>query len=256
MRIGHASSDENGKYKNGKAGDQNGREVYVRDYYNRPFLIVLRAKTSVAQEKIAQAMERACANDHIGYDQNQRTTLFTEAKKVNFDLSKITNDCETDCSALVAVCVNAAGISVSKDCYTGNLKDVLLRTGMFDIAYESQTNTAPESIIIRGDILLYPYHHVAVALDSGTGDKQGFVKENGKWYYYKDGDKLKREWILHNHHWYRLGIDGAMLTGWHKVYDDKGILRDCYFQETGEFEGAEWHETSNHVGYLEIWYVD
>ena len=38
VKIGHASIDENGKAAGGKAGDQTGREVCVRDWdwYNKP----------------------------------------------------------------------------------------------------------------------------------------------------------------------------------------------------------------------------
>ena len=84
-------------------------------WYNKPWTSVIRPKDSAAAEKIAKAMEQACANDKIGYDQYQRTTLYAQAKANNWDLSKITTACECDCSSLVAVCVNAAGISVSKD---------------------------------------------------------------------------------------------------------------------------------------------
>ena len=34
-------------------------------------------------------MEAACANPNIGYDQGQRNSLYTEAKKVNMNLALI-----------------------------------------------------------------------------------------------------------------------------------------------------------------------
>ena len=117
VKIGHASIDENGKARGGAAGDQTGREVCTRDWYSKNWNKVIRAKNSKIAEKIAKAMEAACANNNIGYDQNQRTTLFVQAQAKKWDISKITTKCETDCSALVAVCVNAAGVSVSKDIY-------------------------------------------------------------------------------------------------------------------------------------------
>ena len=34
VKIGHASIDERGKARGGAAGDQTGREVYTRNWYN------------------------------------------------------------------------------------------------------------------------------------------------------------------------------------------------------------------------------
>lgn len=80
IKIGQASRDERGRYSDGIAGDQDGREVLIREWYNRPWNKVLRCKDTAKAEKIATAMEKACRNDNIGYDQNQRTTLYSLAK--------------------------------------------------------------------------------------------------------------------------------------------------------------------------------
>lgn len=179
--IGHASIDENGKAHGGAAGDQTGKEVCTRTWYNKPWTCVIRANDSAVAEKIAKAMEQACANDKIGYDQYQRTTLYTQAKACGWDLSKITKACETDCSALVAVCVNAAGISVSKDIYTGNEKSALLATGKFK-AYTSSDYTGSSAKLKRGDILL-ANGHTAVFLGDGSisaGTSSGNTSYSGK----------------------------------------------------------------------------
>ena len=166
IKIGHASIDENKRVHGGVAGDQNRKEVYTRLWYNKPWTSVIRAKDSAAAEKIAKAMEQACANDKIGYDQYQRTTLYTQAKACNWDLSKITTACECDCSSLVAVCVNAAGIPVSKDIYTGNQKAALEATGKFDV-YTASKYTGSPNYLKRGDILLGDGHTVIV-LENGA----------------------------------------------------------------------------------------
>lgn len=166
VKIGHASIDENGRAQGGQAGDQTGREVCVRDWYSKPWTAVIRPKDRAAAEKIAKAMEQACANDRIGYDQGQRTTLFAQAQACGWDLSRITAPCETDCSALVAVCVNAAGISVSKDIYTGNEKSALQATGKFEI-FTGADYIGASGKLKRGDILLGK-GHTAVVLSDGT----------------------------------------------------------------------------------------
>ena len=165
-KIGHASIDENGHARGGAAGDQTGREVCTRDWYNKPWIAVIRPNDAKVAEKIAKAMEQACANNNIGYDQNQRTTLYTQAKAKNWDLSKITTKCETDCSALVAVCVNAAGVAVSKDIYTGNEKQALLNTGKFKALTDKKYISSGE-YLKRGDIMLGS-GHTAIVLTNGS----------------------------------------------------------------------------------------
>lgn len=176
IKIAHAASDERGKYYGGKAGDQTGTEVYIRTWYNRPWNVILRAKDDAMREKIAIAMERLCANDKIGYDQNQRNTALAEARKVGYDPAKIRTACETDCSAAVVIACCYAGIPESalysggNSAYTGNLRKKLLATGNFT-AYTTSKYVASDKDLLRGDILLYEGHHVAVALENGANVK-------------------------------------------------------------------------------------
>ena len=183
IKIGHASIDESGRAKNGIAGDQTGKEVCTRDWYKKPWTSVIRPKNSEVAEKIAKAIEQACANDCIGYDQNQRTTLYTQAKANGWDLSKIKIKCETDCSALVAVAVNCAGIPISKDMYTGNQLSVLRSTGKF-IIYTSADYISSDVKLKRGDILLGK-GHTAVVLGNPPAKKSNIeiAREviDGKW---------------------------------------------------------------------------
>lgn len=163
VKIGHASSDEYGNAKGGKAGDQTGREVLIQDWYLRKegWSTVFRAKEPSIAEKIAKAMEQACANNNIGYDQAQRTTLYESAEKCNWNITKIIEKCECDCSSLVAVCVNTAGIAISKNMYTGNQKAVLSATGKFKVLLDKKYLTKPD-YLKRGDILLGPGHTAIV----------------------------------------------------------------------------------------------
>lgn len=168
VKIGHAHSDENNRAKGGKAGDQTGGEILVQNWYlrERGWSTVFRAKDANIAEKIAKSMEQICANDNIGYDQGQRTTLYEQAKKVKWEFSKIVNKCECDCSSLVAVCVNAAGIPISKDMYTGNQNKVLSSTKKFEVLADSKYLTIPDNLK-RGDILLGP-GHTAIVLSNST----------------------------------------------------------------------------------------
>ena len=103
VKIGSARIDENGKAHGGQAGDQTGKEVSTQAWYaSSKVWRVFRAKDAAA-EKIALAMERACANPQIGYDQYQRLTLYNNVKDRGFDPGATTKNVETDCSALVRV---------------------------------------------------------------------------------------------------------------------------------------------------------
>lgn len=170
VKIGHASIDERGKAQGGAAGDQTGKEVCIRDWYDKNWVSVLRPKNEKEAEKMAKAMEQACANDHIGYDQSHRTTCFVAAKKVGFDLSKIKTNCETDCSALVAVCANAAGIPVSKDIYTGNEDSALVGTKKFEKLTNKKYLTS-DKYLKRGDVLR-ANGHTAIVLSDGSEVKK------------------------------------------------------------------------------------
>lgn len=161
--------DENGKAKGGKAGDQTGKESRL-DAWSGTWTAVFRAKDPKKAEIIAQTMEDICNNEYAGgYDQMQRTTLYTAAKKHNWKIKEIGKDeaCESDCSAAVAVCVNAAGIPVSKDMYTGNEKQILEKTGAFT-TYTTPDYCDKEDKLKRGDILLQPGHTAVVVCVKDT----------------------------------------------------------------------------------------
>jgi len=165
VSLGHAVGDERGKSSGGKAGNQNGQELRLQDWYKRAkgWTHVLRAKKKSVAKKIALAMKACVANKHIGYDQSQRTTLYREALNAKWDIAKIKTDCETDCSSLVAVCLNASGILISKDIYTGNMVDKIMETGSFNDLTSARYTQSPDDLAV-GDILVGP-GHTAVVVD-------------------------------------------------------------------------------------------
>lgn len=175
--VGSARIDENGKAYGGKAGDQTGKEVSRQKFYvHSKGWRVFRAKNRNAALKIAEAMEAACANKYIGYDQWQRNTLYTQAEKYGFDISKVKTDCETDCSALVRVCCAWAGImGIPAEFRTGNMPRYLLGTGDF-IELKGSKYTGQSTYLGKGDILVTKTSgHTVVVLDDGP--KYEEVKE-------------------------------------------------------------------------------
>jgi len=168
VKIGHASIDENGRAVGGKAGDQTGKEVCFSTWWNDGWTALVRPIKKSVANKIVKACKAGVNNKKIGYDQGtcQRTTLYAEAEKVGFDLSKIEANCEADCSAFVSVCVNAAGVKVSKDIYTGNMVKALEATGAFKVYRGSKYLTSSE-YLKAGDILVAEGKHTVIVLEDG-----------------------------------------------------------------------------------------
>lgn len=171
MRIGHASIDENGKAKGGQAGDQTLKEVCIREWYSKPWDFVLRCIDSQKAELMAQACEEACANNNVGYDQNQRNSLRTQAIACHYKIKSITVKCECDCSSLMTVCVECAGISVpyngSNAPTTSTMKDAFMKTGYFECLTDKKYTTQ-SAYLKRGDILVKAGSHTVMVLDNGS----------------------------------------------------------------------------------------
>ena len=171
IKIGHASIDENRKIKGGSAGDQTGKELCTRSWYTTGWEYILRPKSKELAEKSAKACEKGCANNKIGYDQNQRNTLNTQAKKVGYDLSKITTKCETDCSAFMTVCAIAGGANIdygSNAPTTSTMKTRFLLSGDYEVITTSKYLTS-DKYLKRGDILVKAGSHTVMALENGSG---------------------------------------------------------------------------------------
>lgn len=167
VKIGSARIDENGHATGGAAGDQTGKEVSTQAWYKHSKgWRVFRPKSAEAAERIAFCMQAACDNGHIGYDQNQRGTLYSVSKGLGFDCRKVTTKCETDCSALVRVCCAYAGIQLP-DFNTASEAAALLASGAF-VELVGSKYTDSSAYLKRGDILVTRSKgHTAVVLTDG-----------------------------------------------------------------------------------------
>lgn len=170
VKIGHASIDERGRINGGAAGDSTGGEVCTRSWYNAGWNVVLRPKSSTLAEKSAKACEAACANNKIGYDQYQRNTLYTQAKAVNWDISKIKTACECDCSSLMHLCAMIGGANLtygSNGLVTFNMVRAFVNSGDYEKLTASKYLTSDKHLK-RGDILVKESGHTAMVLGNGA----------------------------------------------------------------------------------------
>lgn len=185
VKVGSARSDEhNGSGWDGKAkaGDQkNGNEVSTQDYYvHSKGWVVIRAKDATVREKIAQAMERACANDNFGYDQSERESAWKNCeKRGDWDPAHVTTPVECDCSSLVKLCCMYAGIKITQYFVTANETEILKNTGKFDVLTDAKYTQSSE-YLLRGDILnTKTSGHTVVVLNNGSKAVTGKYIYNG-----------------------------------------------------------------------------
>lgn len=170
VKIGHASCDERGKASGGQAGDQTGQEVCVRDWYAGGWNVVLRPRSAAVAEKMAAFCEAVCGNPKVGYDQGRRNTLRQAALMADWDGAKIATACDTDCSAFMCVCAEAAGLNVpyiyGNAPTTWTMRRAFSSTGAFEVLTDSKYLVS-DKYLKRGDVLLRESGHTAMALDNG-----------------------------------------------------------------------------------------
>lgn len=171
IRCGWASWSEH-KTANGTKGDQTGKEVKLGNWYSFGQTTVWRFKDKKLAEKYANKIVDACKNDHIGYGQNDRTSLYNRAKEKDFQIHKITKDCNCDCSSLTACCLIAVGIDVSPNNTTSTLNSALASTGNFTKLTGSKYTGTWANLQI-GDIINDPGHHVISVVDYAKGTTSG-----------------------------------------------------------------------------------
>ena len=177
VRIGHASIDENGRATGGAAGDQTGKELCIRDWYAKGWNVLLRPVRADLAEKSAQAMEAACANPNVGYDQGGRNTLFHKANEAGFDLARINAPCECDCSSLVHVCAIAGGAKLtygSNGYTTRTMVSAFVASGEYIKLTDSKYLTS-DKYLQRGDIPVKEGSHTVMVLDNGSAVDTGNV---------------------------------------------------------------------------------
>lgn len=180
VKIGHASISENGS-ANGKRGDQTGREVRLDNWYSGGWLFMLRPINREIAEASASFMEKMCRNDAIGYGQNDRNTTRSEVLKVGFEnVDKVKTPVNTDCSAAVALCAEAAGVNITyykqsngtmNAQTTHTMKRDFPATGKY-VLHEELMYRNTDKHLLRGDILVSGGHTVMILSDGELAEQE------------------------------------------------------------------------------------
>lgn len=180
VKIGHARGGD----PSYTPGDQTGTEVRTQNWYANGWNFVLRFRNPAIAEKAAKACEAACANDKIGYSQTRRNDLRAAAKIVGWDFSRITSEADCDCSSLMSVCAEAAGVNMNgaytggNAPWTGNMREKFSATGAFDVLMDKKYLMS-DAYLRRGDILVNEVTHTCMALSDGSKAYEDAVSPTG-----------------------------------------------------------------------------
>ena len=180
--IGSARGDERGAITGGQAGDQTGKEVCTEYWYKSKLgWVLIRPKSPIVADRIAQDCEMGCANNKIGYDQSNNQSLWYEVEPYGWDCSKATKPCETDCSQFARVCISYALKKAVPYFYTGDMVEKLSATGEFDILTASKYTTTSD-YLKRGDLLCTRTKgHTVIVLSDGAKAYKKVITEDGWW---------------------------------------------------------------------------
>lgn len=174
LRIAHARISEHGTI-DGAAGDQTKQEVVITGWTDTKWTEIYRPKNDRHAEIIAQKAVDAAYNDHIGYSQYSRYSLFNAVCNNGYDIKGLKKDVNCDCSSLVMTCCRAAGITVPKGMYTGSEDEDLMKTGCF-MRFRDQEMLNGVGLR-RGDILRKKGHTAIVI--TGSDPAELFYKLEG-----------------------------------------------------------------------------
>jgi peptidoglycan hydrolase-like protein with peptidoglycan-binding domain len=165
VRIGHASIDEDGEIAGGSIGDQTGKEICIRLWYDKDWDYYLECIDPIIADKAATFVEQVCTDPNYGYDQSQRLTGYNNILANHNEVKG--GKGEFDCSSLDAAAYIFAGLKLSPACTTRDLRKALMATGKFR-EYSDAEHLTSSKYAKRGGIYLKEGHHVVMALEDGN----------------------------------------------------------------------------------------
>ena len=173
VTIAHARCDENGKSSGGKPGDQTANKEHTKgelkfeDWYisGDSWDFVLRGKTAAIRALMPEDACKAVRNEHIGYSQGARYTLYDSVRILVFDCGLVEKNVDCDCSSLMTVCANYAGVAIPRDTRTATMKTAYSNTKMFKM-YTSNKYVKSSDKLKVGDILVRAGHHTAIVVNT------------------------------------------------------------------------------------------
>lgn len=204
-RIAEAYSDERGNAKGGKLGDQTGKEIRIREWYNRDggFSVYLECTDPMLAQAAAFNMQIIAETEQFGYNQSDRWSGYDEIISAGSIDEAEAGD--FDCSSLCIAAYILAGLDLKPEGYTGNLERIFLETGKF-VSYKDSAHLDSPKLAKVGSMYLEPKKHVFMMLEDGEGAGETVPEvPDGKRVYAKGSVRVRKS-----------PIDGKSLITLHK----------------------------------------
>ena len=145
--------------------------------------------------------------DNRGWFKNKEDLVFSSSSKRHLFMSasKVENEGGIY-TCMQRYIANFQTPFVTKTYEKGEHKMVLFQEEIFNFLYYCQHDKLPSSSVVKAmnNVKLAAY-------------KNGWKKENGKWYYYKNNKKQKSKFITTDGKKYYVGKTGARVYGWKKI---------------------------------------
>lgn len=189
MKIVQASITENnddGWNRKAKAGDQTGKEVFIRTWYPYDWDGIIHCLDETVSKKAVEIAVKLANSNLVGYDQSERNTLYKALKKNNWDVDKYirSGKCtETDCSAFVYACYCCVVPALRSDSNAPTVPQLKSRFTKIDVFkwYTAKRFRNTDSDLRAGDILVNTDAHAIMAIDTGsTYKKDSTSKKSSK----------------------------------------------------------------------------
>lgn len=126
--------------------------------------------------------------------------------------------------------------------------DICQRNGIKELRYTGDTsgNLTRHNMFYAtacpGAYLQSKFPYIESEVNKRLNMKNGWIKEDGKWYFYKADKMVKNAWAQDSKGlWYYLGSDGAMITS--SLIEWKGD--QYYLKANGEMASNEWIKFQN-----------
>ena len=177
--IVHSSLDENGCSHGGSAGDQTGKEVYIRTWYEGNWTCMIRCTDSSLAKKAAVVGMKLANSNLVGHNQVTRNTLYRSLSLHNWNVDEYISSgekTECDCSSFIWACYCCVIPSLRQDGSsptTSSLPIKLLKS-KFKLYVDNKFLTN-ESNLEVGDILDSEGSHVVMYTGDATEISQSFV---------------------------------------------------------------------------------
>lgn len=170
VKICHASIDEYGHARSGSAGDQTGKEVCVREWYDKSWDTLLRYPDDKVTKKVVSIAQKLANSNLVGYDQNQRNTLYTQLKKCGWSVDKYIKSgvkTETDCSAFIYACFCCVIPKMRSDSNaptTSTMANTYMTHGFVRLK-DAKTLRGTDNLR-AGDVLVASGHHTVLVVSA------------------------------------------------------------------------------------------